>query len=133
MKRLFFVIACLFAVSAHAYTADELRADCLAAEDFYSEKKSSDPYQSIRGARCMAYIAGFADAFAVSDYLAEKVGIRLNAFCLPADNDMPYRMVRAVLAHLDKQPPKTQTSTATLVAGALSKSFPCGDQLEPKK
>lgn len=113
--------------TVHAYNANELRQDCLAAEDFYSQKKSADPYQSIRGARCMAYVAGFADGYGVGDYLADKVGIKLNAICLPNDSDLPYRLVRAVLAHLEKQPPQTQSSTATLVAAALSKTFPCSN------
>jgi hypothetical protein len=127
------LIAALFATQAQAYTSDELRGDCLAADELYNQQKSSDPLHSIRSARCIAYVAGFADGYAVSDYLAEKVGVRLNAFCLPNDKDLSPRLVRSVLAHLERQPPNATTSTATQVASALAKSFPCADTLEPKK
>ena len=130
------VIATLIAslsLGAQAYTGEELLGDCLAADDVYAGKTSSDPYQSIRSTRCMSYISGFADGYAVSDYLAEKVGVSLNAICLPKDKDLPYRMVRSVLSHLERLPPNPPTSTATLVAAALAKTFPCADQLEPKK
>jgi hypothetical protein len=127
------LIAALFSVQAHAYSNQELREDCQAAEAFYAEQKSTDPYQSVRSARCIAYVAGFADGYAVSDYLAEKVGVRLNAFCLPTEGNLSSRLVRAVLAHLDRQPPNATASTAMLVAGALAKHFPCTDLLEPKK
>ena len=106
MKLLLCLASAAFSFSAHAYTADELRGDCLAAEEFYAAKANADPYQSIRGARCMAYVAGFADGYAVSDYLAEKVGVTLNAICLPKDKDLPYRLVRSVLVHLERTPPK---------------------------
>lgn len=111
--------------SAFAYSSTELREDCLAAEEFYARKKNTDPYQSIRGARCMAYVAGFADGYGVGNFLADKVGVTLNAICLPNDGDLSYRLVRAVLSHLEHQPPNNQASTATLLAGALSKAFPC--------
>lgn len=133
MKILFVILAALLASHAHAYTGDELRGDCLAAEELYAGQKSSDPIQAIRSARCIAYVAGFADSYAVSDYLAEKVGVKLNAFCLPNEGDLSPRLVRSVLAHLDRQPPKSTASTAMLVAGALAKSFPCADSLESKK
>jgi hypothetical protein len=133
MNRWLCLIAASFSLSAHAYTADELHGDCLAAEEFYAAKANADPYQSIRGARCMAYVAGFADGYAVSDYLAEKIGVRLNAFCLPNDPDLSMRLVRAVVIHVERVPPNTTMSTATLVAGALAKAFPCSEALEPKK
>lgn len=136
MKRLWLaatLIAALGAGPAHAYSNQELRDDCQAAEDFYAQKKSTDPYQSVRSARCIAYVAGFADGYAISDYLADKVGVKLNAFCLPNESDLSPRLVRSVLAHLERQPPKSATSTAMLVASALAKSFPCPDSLEPKK
>lgn len=125
-----------FAAQAHAYSSTELRGDCQAADELYNQQKSSDPLHAIRSARCIAYVAGFADGYAVSDYLAEKVGVRLNAFCLPKDDaDLSPRLVRAVLAHLDRQPPNPTNapSTAMLVASALAKSFPCADSLESKK
>lgn len=127
------LILALFAAQAHAYSSQELREDCQVAESFYAEKKSTDPYQSVRSARCIAYVAGFADGYAVSDYLADKVGVKLNAFCLPNDDNLSARLVRSVLAHLDRQPPNSTASTAMLVAGALAKTFPCADSLEPKK
>ncbi len=110
---------------AQAYGGRELLEDCQAAEAMYADKKAGDPYRSVQGARCMAYVAGFADGYGVGDYLAGKVGVQLNAICLPSDGDVQYRLVRAVLAHLEKQPPNTTADTRTLVAGALSKAFPC--------
>ena len=132
IKFLLLLGACA-SLNAFAYSSNELREDCLAAEDFYSQKKNSAPYQSIRGARCMAYVAGFADGYGVGDFLASKVGVNLNAICLPNDSDLPYRLVRSVLSHLERQPPHNKASTATLVAGALSISFPCTEPPETKK
>ena len=80
------LLAALFSLSAHAYSPDELRGDCQAAEELYAKQKNSDPFQSIRSARCIAYVAGFADSYAISDYLASQVGMKLNAFCLPTDD-----------------------------------------------
>ncbi|MBI2277507.1 MAG: hypothetical protein HYU74_09165 [Dechloromonas sp.] len=132
--KFLWLLAALFATQAHAYSSTELRGDCVAAEELYNQQKSSDPLHAIRSARCIAYVAGFADGYAVSDYLAEKVGVKLNAFCLPKDDaNLSPRLVRSVLAHLDRQGPNPTASTAMLVAGALAKSFPCADTLEPKK
>ncbi|MDE1545460.1 Rap1a/Tai family immunity protein [Dechloromonas agitata] len=131
--RYFCLLAALFALPAHAYTPGELRGDCQAAEELYANQKNSDPFQSIRSARCIAYVAGFADGYAVSDYLAGQVGMKLNAFCLPNDPDLSRRLVRAVTIHVERVPPNTTMSTATLVAGALAKAFPCTESLEPKK
>lgn len=131
--KLLWLIPLLFATSAQAYTGHELRGDCQVADEMYAGKKSSDPFQAIRSARCIAYVAGFADSYAVSDYLAEQVGIKLNAFCLPKDTDLSLRLVRAVVIHVERVPPTTTVSPATLVAGALAKAFPCSDSLEPKK
>ena len=127
------VLAALFAFSAHAYTGKELREDCQAAEDAFAKSSRLDPYSSPKAARCIGYVEGFGDGYAISDFLAESVGVKLNAFCLPPGRDLSYRMVRAVLAHLERQPPNPEGSTATLVAGALSKAFPCAESLEPKK
>ena len=127
------LLAALFATQAHAYSNQELRKDCQAAEEFFEQKKSTDPYQSVMSARCISYVAGFVDGYAISDYLAEKVGVKLNAFCLPTDGNLPARLVRAVLGHLDRQPPNSTASTATTVASALANTFPCTDLLEPKK
>jgi len=131
--KYFWLIAALFVTSAHAYTGNELREDCQAADEFFAQKKTTDPYQSVKSARCLSYVAGFADGYSVSDFLAEKVGVKLNAFCLPNDPDLSMRLVRAVLIHVERVPPNTTVSTATLVAGAFAKAFPCADSLEPKK
>ena len=131
--KLLWLIPLLFATSAQAYTGQELRGDCQVANEMYSGQKSSDPFQAIRSARCIAYVAGFADSYGVSDYLAEQVGVKLNAFCLPKDADLSMRLVRAVVIHVERVPPNTTVSPATLVAGALAKAFPCSDSLEPKK
>jgi hypothetical protein len=131
--KLLWLISLLFSTPALAYTAQELRGDCQAADEMYAGEKSSDPIQAIRSARCMAYVAGFADSYAVSDYLAGQVGIKLNAFCLPKDPDLSMRLVRAVVIHVKHVPPNTSVSPATLVAGALAKAFPCSDALEPKR
>ena len=133
MKLLWLLAALVASPAAQAYTPDELRGDCQAAEEMYAQKKSSDPFKSIRSARCIAYVAGFADGYAVSSYLAEQVSVKLNAFCLPNDPDLSMRLVRAVTIHVERVPPNTTMSTATLVAGALAKAFPCTEALEPKK
>jgi hypothetical protein len=127
------LFAALLSFQAQAYTGKELREDCQAAEDAFAKSGRLDPYSAPRAARCIAYVEGFADGYAISDFLAESVGVKLNAFCLPSGRDLSYRMVRAVLAHLERQPPNPEGSTATLVAGALAKTFPCVEPLEPKK
>lgn len=128
-----FLFAALLSLQAHAYTGMELREDCQAAEDAFATSGRLDPRSSPKAARCIAYVEGFADGYAISDFLAESVGVKLNAFCLPPGRDLTYRLVRAVLAHLERQPPNPEGSTATLVAGALAKTFPCSEPLEPKK
>jgi hypothetical protein len=133
MKKLFCLCLLLLSASAHAYTAQELRDDCLAAEDFYNREKSTDVYHSVKVARCVSYLAGFADGYGIGDYLADKVGVGINAFCLPREPDLSRRLVRSVLAHLDHLPPETSASTSMIVASALAKTFPCADSLEPKK
>ena len=133
MKFLVLIVA-LFAVPAHAYSGKELREDCLAAEGaFAASAASPNAYQSPRGARCLGYLEGFVDGYAVSDHLAESVGVTLNAFCLPKSADLSYRLVRSVLAYLDRQPPNPESGTATLVAAALSRTFPCAEPLEPRR
>lgn len=132
-KGLLLVATLFLSGSAHAYTTKDLREDCQAADGLFAGQKSTDPYDSIKSARCISYVAGFADGYAVSDYLAEKVGLKLNAFCLPKESDLSARLVRAVLAHLEHLPPNPAGSTAMLVASALAKSFPCAEALESKK
>jgi len=125
MKHPLLLALLLWAGLARAYSGAELLEDCQAAEAVYAQKKPSDPYQSVKAARCMSYVAGFADGYGIGDLLAGKVGVQLNALCLPKDGDVQYRLVRAVLAHLEKQPPNADAPTANLVAGALAKAFPC--------
>lgn len=132
-KLLCLLLVAGFSAAAHAYSIKELHEDCKAADDFFAQHKSSDPYDAVKSGRCISYVAGFADGYAVSDYLADKVGLKLNAFCLPNQGDLSSRLVRAVLAHLEHLPPNPSGSTAMLVASALAKSFPCPDSLEPKK
>ena len=132
--KILIVLFALFALPAHAYSGKELREDCLAAEgSFASGATSPNAYQSPKGARCLGYLEGFVDGYAVSDHLAESVGVKLNAFCLPKSADLPYRLVRSVLAYLDRQPPNPEGSTAALAAAALSRTFPCGEPLEPRR
>lgn len=131
--KFIWLIAALFATSVHAYTGRELLEDCQAADELFTQKKSTDLYQSVKSSRCISYVAGFADAYSVSDFLAEKVGVKLNAFCLPNDPDLSMRLVRAVVIHVERVPPNTTVSTATLVAGAFAKAFPCADTLESTK
>ena len=133
MKKYLWLAALFCAAQAHAYTTEELLGDCQAAEETYAGKKNSDPFHAIRSARCIAYVAGFADGYAVSDHLAESVGVKLNALCLPKTPDLSYRLVRSLLAHLDRLPPNPGGSTASLVAAALSRTFACTEPLEPKK
>ncbi len=123
----------IFATSAHAYSGRELREDCRAADELLSQENSADPNLSAKSARCIAYVNGFADGYAVSDFLAEKVGVKLNAICLPNDPELSMRLVRAVVIHVERVPPDTTVSPAKLVAGALTKTFPCTDGLESKK
>ncbi|MDR1996437.1 Rap1a/Tai family immunity protein [Azonexus sp.] len=134
MKAALLLLAALGTASpALAYTSAELRGDCQAAEALYQEQRSSDPYEAIRSTRCIAYVAGFVDGYAISDYLAEKIGVRLNAFCLPQDDHLPQRLVRAVLLNQLERLPADDSSTATIVAGALARSFPCSEALEPRQ
>ena len=127
------LLGLLICAQAQAYSTQELRNDCRTAESIYTQQKSTDPYESVSSTRCIAYLAGFADSYAISDYLADKVGVKLNAFCLPKDKNLSARLVRAVLSQLERQPANSNVSTAMLVASALSNSFPCADSLEPKK
>jgi hypothetical protein len=129
------LLALCFALPAHAYSGKDLREDCLAAESSFAANATTSPdaYQSAKGARCIGYLEGFADGYAVSDHLAESVGVKLNAFCLPKTADLSYRLVRSVLAHLDRLPPNPDGSTASLVAAALSRTFQCAEPLEPRK
>jgi hypothetical protein len=133
MKKLLLLLILGAAGTAHAYQIRELREDCQAAEQLFAQEKNLDTSDSQKANRCISYIAGFADGYAISEYLAEKVGVQLSAFCLPRDNDLPRRLVRAVQAHLEYLPKDPAGSTATIVAGALARSFSCTNTLESKK
>jgi len=122
-----------FPLISSAYSQGEMRQDCQAAEEIFAGQKSSDPFHAIRGARCIAYVSGFADGYSVSDYLADKLGMQLNAFCLPDEGDLSLRLVRSALAQLDRTPPKSQVSTANILASAFSRTFPCPDTDIQKK
>lgn len=124
MKKLLGLAGALLAASAHAYTPGELLTDCRAVDGAPGTPAA---------ARCLAYFDGFADGYAVGDYLAGKVGVQLGAICVPRGPELSERLARVALIQLERIPPNSTTSTATIVAGALAKAFPCADSLEPKK
>ena len=126
MKRLFSLGLILICGLAQAYSGEALREDCKQADEFLIDSKTSEPSQAIKSARCIGYVMGVADGYAVGEFLGNKIGVNLNAFCLPRDPELPLRLVRAVQIHLEHMPPNSSTTTATLVAGAFSKAFPCG-------
>lgn len=128
------LIAALLAAPVHAYTAVELRDDCQAAETAFGNDRTGSPWGDARATRCVAYLEGFADSYAVTQHLADSVGVKLDAFCLPADDrQLSYRLVRAVLAQFDRLPPKPENTPATIVAAGLSRAFPCSGSLERRK
>jgi hypothetical protein len=127
------IVAAATALPAHAYTAAELRRDCSAAEDLFNAGKSPLAEGPTGPARCVGYVQGFVDGFAVGEYLADSVGVKLNAICPPEGQDATRRLVRSVVAHLERQPPDTRATSASLVGGALSRAFPCSGSLEPRK
>ena len=93
MKKLYLLLGCLLSLDALAYSAAELREDCQAADTTIVQNKPADPQHALRVARCTYYLSGFADGYTVGDYLADKVGVQLNAFCVPRT---PAEMVEAV-------------------------------------
>jgi hypothetical protein len=127
------LLLAILALPAQAYTARELRADCEAAEELHNGGKSAAVITTPGPARCAGYVEGFADGYAITEHLADSVGVKLAALCPPPGPDLSRRLVRAVVAHLERQPPDTQASPATLVAGALSRAFPCSNSLEPRR
>lgn len=131
-KPLAFGVLLLGSSLAQAYQAGELREDCQIAESMLAQQTSLTPYDSLRGTRCISYLAGFADGYAVADYLGSKVGLQIGAFCLPKEENLPPRMVRALLAQFDRMPPQIRQSTAEIAAAALARSFPCNEKLETK-
>ncbi len=134
MIRYLPLLAALVAAPAHAYTANELLSDCQAAEAIYAGDRAASPWGSAKATRCVAYIEGFVDSYVVTRHLADSVGVKLDAFCLPEPGrDLQFRMVRAVLAQFDRLPPNPDNTTATIVASALSRAFPCTESLERRK
>jgi hypothetical protein len=134
MIRYLPLLAFLIAVPAHAYTAGELLSDCQAAETVFAGDRAASPWGSPKAARCVAYLEGFVDSYVVTRHLADSVGVKLDAFCLPEpERDLQFRMVRAVLAQFDRLPPKPDNTPATIVASALSRAFPCSESLERRK
>ncbi len=127
MKKLLFIVLTVIAGSAQAYTSNALFEDCQRAESEFSSAGNESPRHSPQGERCINYIDGFADGYTVGNFLADKVGVKLNAFCLPKTTDLTLRMVRAVVIHIGHAPPGSTASSSTLVAGALTKTFPCSD------
>jgi len=117
---------------AQADQANELREDCRIAESMLTQQGSLTPYDSLRGTRCISYLAGFADGYAVADYLGGKVGLQLGAFCPPKDENLAPRMVRSLLAQFDRMPPQVRQGTAEIAAAAFARSFPCNEKLETK-
>ncbi|MDD2883666.1 MAG: Rap1a/Tai family immunity protein [Dechloromonas sp.] len=117
----------LTCLPAHAYEGAELLADCQAADALYQGEKNSAPQHAIRSTRCIAYISGIADGYAIGHHLAKSVGVGLGAFCLPDDSEIQRRLVGAVLRHLERLPNSalSQGQPGPLVAGALAKAFPC--------
>ena len=128
------LLAALLAAPAHAYSAGELLADCQAAEAIYAGNRAASPWSNPRATRCVAYLEGFVDSYVVTRHLADSVGVKLAAFCLPeAESDLHFRMVRAVLAQFDRLPPNPENTPATIVAAGLSRAFPCSGSLERRK
>ena len=126
------ILWALGSLPVQAYEAAELREDCLIAEGMLNRQGNSSPYDSLRGTRCISYLAGFADGYGVADYLAGKIDLRLGAFCMPKDSNLAPRLVRAVLAQFDRMPPQVRQGTAEITASAFARSFPCAE-LEMKK
>lgn len=128
MRKLLLGLLCSLPLLAQAYTGPELQEDCLAAEVLLTGQKSTDIFHSVKSSRCLTYLDGFVDGYGIADRLTEKVGVRINAFCPPRESEERVRLVRAVLAYLDRQPPFPANSTvpaANVVAGAFSKAFVC--------
>ncbi len=133
MKAFWLLSALLLAPPCHAYTVAELLEDCQAAETIRPEAQANTPPSSARGARCTGYLMGIADGYAIADYLATKGGMQINAFCLPRDPDLIHRLTRAVIIQLERMPSNSTSSTASAVASAFAKTFPCADGLEQKR
>lgn len=133
MKLPLALLLALLTGGAQAYTAGELQQDCLAAEVMLGPQKSSAPYDALRGTRCISYLAGFVDGYAIADYLASRVDLRLGGICIPKEEDITPRMVRAIIAQFERMPAKVSQGTAEITAAALARHFPCNDSPLEKK
>lgn len=119
---------CALPLAVQAYSGPELQEDCLAAEQLLTGQKSTDIFHSVKSSRCLTYLDGFLDGYGIGDRLADKVGVRLNAFCAPRGQEDRIRLVRAVLAYLDRQPPfpkDSEIGAVQVVGAAFSKAFAC--------
>lgn len=128
MRKFLIGCCCALPLLAQAYTGPELQEDCLAAEALLSGQKSTDIFHSVKSSRCLNYLEGYLDGYGVAERLGERVGVRLNAFCVPRGADERVRLVRAVLAYLDRQPPfpaGAPIPAAQVVGAAFSTAFAC--------
>lgn len=120
------LLALFACASAQAYDIKQLDSDCRAQElHIGDERPAVDVPTQAKTASCLAYIRGVVDGYTIGETLAGKIGVRLNAFCLPNDSELDFRLTRAVVIQLERLPPRSTVSPATLVAGALAKAFPC--------
>ena len=116
-------------------TPDELRAgDQQVAEEMWPPSKEQHPFKSIRSARCIASMS-LVLPMLPGQQLPGRASQRSNSmrFCLAQRPDLSMRLVRTVTIHVERVPPNTTMSTATLVAGALAKAFPLPEALGSKK
>ena len=128
MRKFLIGFLCALPLLAQAYSGPELQEDCLAAETLLAGQKSTDVFHSVKSSRCLNYLEGFLDGYGVAERLGERVGVRLNAFCAPRGAEERIRLVRAVLAYLDRQPPFPSGSAipaAQVAWAAFSKAFSC--------
>ncbi|MEY2632055.1 MAG: hypothetical protein RIR00_709 [Pseudomonadota bacterium] len=122
----------LAAPAAQAHSVRELLDDCRTAL-LWLAADNRPRSGNEQGGRCVAYVNGFADGYRIGEYLADKVGVSLNALCLPQGPDASGRMVRALVSHLHLLPGDTDTPPQTLVAGAFAKAFSCEPPAAPGK
>ena len=131
LSRLLFCLALTFVAALPAraaYSGVELQEDCLAAEAALTGQDSRDVFHSVKSSRCLNYLEGFLDGYRIADDLAASVGVRLEVFCPPRAPEDRIRLVRAVLAYLDRQPPLPRDGSVPadkIVAAALGVQFVC--------
>lgn len=122
-----FVAILLLATSfcTHAYDGRDLQRDCEAAETLFAQPTAGNPYETLRAARCFSYLTGLVDGYALGDYMADRIGVSLNALCLPTGDDAPRLMIKALLSYARQQAPGGSLPTHLLAAGAMVKHFSC--------